>query len=361
MKREQDFDYKIEAIRAILVEKGYSCIEIKSQALFSYITKGRGFIGIASTMACANLFITLDGIYLVGDNIDTMRIYNEQMNSNPLVKVLMYQWYEPSKRSEIVDKITNGLKVASEGDLESELFKLRTVMTPYDKEEYKKLCHDAATIVEDICKNLKSGITEYELAGEISKQFWSNDIEPITLLVAFDERALLYRHPVMVNNTLKNYALVGICGRRNGLIVSITRDVLIDRDEEMIQKHDKCVMVNAAFLNALKIDNTLEEVFENGINEYSKQGYPQEYQEHHQGGLTGYIPREMKVNFLCKHLVRENEVYAFNPTIQGAKCEDTVLVTESGIEIMTYTGNYAYKTCEIDGQQYIMPTVYVIN
>ena len=165
----------------------------------------------------------------------------------------------------------------------------------------------------------------------------------------------------MAGNRLDNYALVGICGRRNGLIVSLSRNVLINRDEEMIQKHMKCAKVSAAFLSNLKIGNTAQNVFEKGLLAYQEQGYPLEYKEHHQGGLTGFAPRELRVNIGCTHLVRKDEAYAFNPTIQGSKCEDTVLVTENGIEIMTYTGNYAYVTCDIDGERLMMPTVYVVN
>lgn len=361
MTRNEDFLYKIEAIRTSLKEKQFDGIEIKSQANFSLITRGRGFIGLASTLACGSLFITLDHIYLVTENIEANRLFNEQLGENPLIKVLAFPWDEPNKRAVIVGVITGGLKIASENDLETELFTLRTIMSTYDLKEYQKLCLEAAEILESICKNLKRGMSEYELAGIIAHDLWRANIEPITTLIGFDERAQLYRHPVMHGNLLKNYALVGICGRRNGLIVSISRDVLIDKDEEMMLKHAKCAMVNAAFTNRLKVGNSLEDVFINGVNQYGEQGYPLEYKEHHQGGLTGFIPREIRANAGCIHIISENEVYAFNPTIQGAKCEDTVLVTNDGVKVMTYTGNYDYVTCEIDGEKTINSTVFVIN
>ncbi|RSK25718.1 hypothetical protein EJF36_01720 [Bacillus sp. HMF5848] len=361
MRREDDFSYKIQAIRNILKEKGFDGIEIKTQANFSYVTRGRGFIGLASVVACGSLFITRDRICLVSENIEINRLYNEQLDSNPAVEAIAFPWDEPQQRDVVVKQITEGLNMATEAELERELFKLRTVMTPYDREEYKKLSYETAILIEDICKNLRKGISEYELAGEISNKLWSHNIEPITILIAFDERALKHRHPVMAGNRLENYALVGICGRRNGLIVSLSRDVLLTNDEEMVQKHAKCAMVNAAFLSALKVGNSLENVFKRGVSEYDAQGYPLEYKEHHQGGLTGFIPREIRANMGCTHLVKKDEAYAFNPTIQGSKCEDTVLVTENGIEEMTYTGNYAYITCDIDGESFVMPTVYVVK
>ena len=361
MKREEDFLFKIEAIRMILKEKNLDGVEIKSQANFSFITRGRGFIGLASTVACGSLFITLNRICLVSENIEINRLYNEQLDANTCVEAISYPWNEPIKRETVIKQITDGLKIATEGELEKELFNLRTHMTAYDCQEYKNLCYETAVLIEEICKSLKKGISEYELAGQISYKLWSSNIEPITILIGFDERAFLYRHPVMAGNRLENYALVGICGRRNGLIVSLSRNVLLNYDEEIIQKHTKCAMVNAAFLSGLKIGNTVEYVFQKGVLEYENQGYPLEYKEHHQGGLTGFVPREIRANKGCTHLVRKDEVYAFNPTIQGSKCEDTVLVTENGIEVMTYTGNYAYVTCDINGEEFINPTVYVVN
>jgi Xaa-Pro dipeptidase len=361
MRREKDFSNKIEAVRNILKEKGFDGVEIKSQANFSFLTRGRGFIGLASTAACGSLFITLDRICLVSENIEIMRLYKEQLNANPSVEPIGYPWHESEKRDAVVKEITAGLKLATEQELEAEIFKIRSLLSPYDREEFAKLSSETAVLIEETCMNIQKGVSDYELAGEISNKLWRNNIEPITILIAFDQRALDYRHPVMAGAKLENYALVGVCGRRNGLIVSISRDVLLENDAEMVRKHEKCAMVNAAFLSGLKQGNSLEKVFEKGLMEYEKQGYPFEYKEHHQGGLTGFIPRELRANVGCTHLVRENEAYAFNPTIQGSKCEDTVLVTETGIDVMTYTGNYAYVTCDIDGEKFVVPTVYVLN
>lgn len=361
MNKNDNFIYKLKEIRKILTERNFDGVEIKSQANFSFLTRGRGFIGLASAASCGSLLITLNKVYLITENIEVMRLYEEQLDENPLIELLPFPWNEGQKRQEAIDRVARNLKIASESDIEKELFGIRTLISQYDYKDYKDLCQDSTIILEDICKNIKKGITEYQLAGEISKELWTKNIEPITILIGFDERALKRRHPVMIGNVLKNYALVGICGRRNGLIVSISRDVLIDGDREMEEKHRKCAMVNAAFLNSLKIGSTLEEVFEAGVNQYEKEGYPLEYLKHHQGGLTGFIPRELRANKGCVHKVRENEAYAFNPTIQGSKCEDTVFVTQNGIENLTYTGNYSYVECNMGNEKIIVPTVYVIN
>lgn len=361
MKTTSDFNHKIEAIRQMLKGKDYDGLEINSQANFSYVTRGRGFIGLASVMACGSLVILQNQVYLISENIEIERLYVEQLGKNPMIEPISYPWDEPEKRHTVIGQITKGLKVASEADVQEELFTLRTLITPEDQEDYRSLCHETATILETICKGLVKGISEYELAGKIANQLWRHNIEPITTLIAFDERAIAYRHPVMTSKQLANYALVGICGRRNGLIVSLSRDVLLKEDQEMMEKHKQCAQVQGAFFSGLKPGQTLDSVYRKGIEAYAMVGYPLEHKAHHQGGLTGFIPRELRANLGCNHLVRCGEAYAFNPTLQGAKCEDTVLVTDNGLEVMTYTGNYNYVTCQTDGQSYRMPTVYVIH
>jgi len=361
MNRIIDFMTKIEKIRASLEIKGYDGIEIKSQANFSYLTRGRGFIGLASTLACASLLLTKDEIILISENIEANRLYVEQLDSNPNIRVIEIPWDEPDKRRAVCQDLTKGLKIATENDFEHELFKLRTIMSEYDISDYRKLSYQAASILERVCVDLKYDMTEFELAGVISNEYWQANIEPITILVAFDERASLYKHPLMIGNKLKNYALVSVCARRNGLIVSLTRNVMLKADQEIIDNHRKCAAVYATFIEKLKANEILSNVFFSGIKKYADVGYPFEYKNHHQGGLTGFVPRELRASADCSHLVLPSQAYAFNPTIRNAKCEDTVLVTPSGVETMTHTGNYVYESVDLSGTNYLIPTVFLVD
>jgi hypothetical protein len=58
----------------------------------------------------------------------------------------------------------------------------------------------------------------------------------------------------------------------------------------------------------------------------------------------------LKADQQANHIVRANEVYAWNPSIKGAKAESTILVTELGHENLTYTGNFPCHEFVIDGK-----------
>lgn len=94
--------------------------------------------------------------------------------------------------------------------------------------------------------------------------------------------------------------------------------------------YTRLLEVEAAAFNETVPGKTMGEVFQKICTAYDKIGMPEEWRRHHQGGLTGYLAREIRADKSTGHVVRVGEAYAWNPSCEGAKCEDTVLVTENG-------------------------------
>ncbi len=363
LSKEQlaDFQGKIEILREILRGQGVSALTVSSQSDFSWLTAGRGFIGTASTAACGTIVVTKDQVYLVAENIEAERLYREQLGENPEVTVMEYPWQEPGRRAVILAEIC-GLSRMDIGDVGEEWLLTRTRMSAYDIARYRDICQTAAKDLEEVCRTLKAGITEYELAGRLAEKFWADNLEPITLLIGFDERAFSYRHPVPAGAVLKNYALVAVCARRAGLIASATRLVALKNPgQEIMERQKVSAYVDAVFTANTVAGRTVGSAFGAALAAYAEKGYPEEWKLHHQGGLTGYVARELKGTSGNPHVIRENEVYAWNPSVQGTKSENTVLVTKDGFEDLTHTGNYPYLTFEIDGKKIITEDILVLG
>ena len=56
---------------------------------------------------------------------------------------------------------------------------------------------------------------------------------------------------------------------------------------------------------------------------------------HHQGGATGYGPREALATPESTFRVAEGQFYAWNPSIAGVKSEDTMVVGSQGNQVIT--------------------------
>ena len=83
-----------------------------------------------------------------------------------------------------------------------------------------------------------------------------------------------------------------------------------------------------------------DDVFDAIRDAYAAVGHEGEWRQHHQGGAAGFAVREWIATPDGDERVRLPMAYAWNPTIAGAKSEDTTLVTESGVETLTRTGEW---------------------
>ena len=80
------------------------------------------------------------------------------------------------------------------------------------------------------------------------------------------------------------------------------------------------------------------EVFALIEDAYSARGLPDEWRRHHQGGLIGYLGREVFATPGDPTPIPGSAAVAWNPSITGgAKSEDTALVSQQGVEVITRT------------------------
>jgi antitoxin VapB len=191
-------------------------------------------------------------------------------------------------------------------------------------------------------------MSEYQIAAELSKETLARGVLPIVNLIATDERVYRYRHPLPTDKKLEKYAMLVLCGRKWGLVCSITRLVHFGTlPDELRERIQTTAQVNAALIKATQPGRSLGEIFAQEQEVYSRLKYPNEWQKHHQGGLTGYEPREFLAIPDSRDTVTEGQAFAWNPSITGAKVEDTILVGASENEIITLTPSLPATT--IDG------------
>jgi antitoxin VapB len=86
-------------------------------------------------------------------------------------------------------------------------------------------------------------------------------------------------------------------------------------------------------------------------------GFPDEWRLHHQGGLAGYLPREIVATPETQDEVSVGQVYACNPSIAGTKSEDTILVGERDNKVLTVIPGWPTLSVEIEGQTIERPRI----
>lgn len=93
--------------------------------------------------------------------------------------------------------------------------------------------------------------------------------------------------------------------------------------------------VEAAAFAASRPGATLGDVYRQIATAYVSSGYPGAEADHHQGGLAGYRSREEIATPGSLTRIGEGAALAWNPSLPGAKIEDTVVVGAADQEVLT--------------------------
>jgi Xaa-Pro aminopeptidase len=311
---------------------------------FAWLTGGDSVVDRSGDVGVAAAGYDGEGVTVVTDNIEAPRLAAEELGDD--VTVYETEWYQSSLadgvRAHATEPAAADFDVPGFGTVDAS--PLRHPLTEADIERYRELGQKAAAAMEAVCKELEPEDTEHEVASALRVALSARNIEAPVVLVGGAERAQKYRHYTPQKEELGEYALVSITAESGGLHASLTRTVAFDPPEWHAERHDAAMTVEATALAATREVSTeggdAGSVFDAVRDAYEAVGHEGEWKRHHQGGAAGFAGREWIATPGHDGPVTTPMGYAWNPTVQGAKSEDTVLVTEDGFEVLTRTGRW---------------------
>jgi antitoxin VapB len=173
------------------------------------------------------------------------------------------------------------------------------------------------------------------------------------LLMAVDNRILKYKHALPRGGRLERFGMVNLCARKWGLVVSITRFVHFGpMPQSLSDGFEAAAKVNAALLHATRAGATAAQLFAVAKDAYAAAGFPGAEELHHQGGATGYGEREWLAAPNGADIVLDRQAFAWNPSARGGKVEDTVLLRNGAIEVLTETTEFPAVESLAGGETY---------
>ena len=157
------------------------------------------------------------------------------------------------------------------------------------------------------------------------------------LMAASEERLVRYRHPVPHNGPLGRQEMLVACAERGGLFANLTRMVYFeDPNPATARRQVACEEILRRMREeATRPGRTLAQAFEDCRRFYAEVGFPEGWRDHHQGGMTGYASREVIATSGAHEEIREGQAFAWNPSLQGAKAEETFVLGPDGPEVLT--------------------------
>ena len=335
-----ELESKLNALRGLMQKKNVDVVLLQKVSSFAWATGGSSTaINISSSNGEGALLVTTKDQHLVANNIEAVRLTGEEELGKKGWGVFQFNWWESSKA---VETLAPGLRLGSDTpmagavDLGAEIARLRAALLPVEQDRIREVSRLCASAMSQAIHAVRPGMTEFEIGSLLAKASLERGLEAIVNLIAVDERIHSYRHPTYTAKKLDRYAMIVLCGRKYGLVVSITRLIYFGKlPAELSRRAEACARVDAAMIAATLPGRTLGQVFSDTQAAYAAVGFDGEWKLHHQGGPAGYEAREFIAVPGSPDVVLNGQAYAWNPSITGVKSEDTVLVTAVGHEVMT--------------------------
>jgi Xaa-Pro aminopeptidase len=219
--------------------------------------------------------------------------------------------------------------------LPPEFNRLRWSLMPSELQRYRAVCADVTDAVEGVARRARPGQTEDELAGLLAGELRARGCLPWVLLVGSDDRMRTHRHPLPTAKRVERYFMLATCAERGGLIAACSRLAHFGPvPDDLAARHRAVCTVDAALISATRPGTTLGAIFAEAQAAYAAAGFPDEWQRHHQGGSIGYLPREVRAGPGDATVALAGQAFAWNPTVAGTKCEDTILCGPGGGQLL---------------------------
>jgi len=318
---------------------GVEAVLLGHPANFAWYTGGAdNRVDQSQPVGAAVVLVTPEEEYVVTDNIEAQRMREEE---TPGFEVAEHAWYEDpaSLYRELAGGTRLGADFHLEGsrDVSEEVAPLRYVLDADALELYRRAGSDTASAMAEAAGSVSRGTTEHEAAANLVAACRRRGLITPVVLVAADERIADYRHPIPWGASVERRAMLVVCAELGGLYVSLTRIVhLQEPDEDFRRRQGACEQIlHRMREEATRPGRALADIFEDCKGFYAEAGFPEEWRLHHQGGMAGYAAREIIASPETRQEVRVGQAFAWNPSITGAKAEETFVLTENGPEVIS--------------------------
>lgn len=357
-----EFKQKQTRLQSLLVAHSLKALLLRRASSFAWATCGAAsYVNTATTNGESWLLITPSGRHVLTNNIEAPRLIQEEALEDQDWEFHIVPWYEAQ---DTVAELTQGLRLGADGpypgaaDLSAEMASLRADILPEEIERFRALSTICAQAMASAIRAVRPGQTEYQIAGLLGRETESRGAQATVNLVATDERIFSFRHPLPTNKELDRYAMLVLCGRKWGLVCSLTRLVYFGPlPDDLRRKAEAVAQVDGTFIVATRPGRTLGEVLQLARAAYTEAGFPDEWRLHHQGGTAGYEPREHVATPGSMQVISVGQVCAWNPSITGTVSEDTILVGREGNEVLTSIGGWPTLKVVVDDQEIARPAI----
>jgi len=327
---------RLDTLRAVVRGRDGRAALLRTRANVAWATAGaQHHVVTSAAEGVGALLVADEGTWFLAPNIEAARLRDEEIGELGL-DIVEHDWWAPDGLERDVTRLLGGDSgsVLSDADLDAELRARRSRLDPLDHERMGRLGAIGAAAVEGALADAHQDMTEHELAADLLARL--PGIRAPVVLVATDDRIARFRHPLPTARRIHARVMLVLVAEAWGLHVALTRFRSWRPDSEDVQRRWAAVAtVQGAMHAASRPGVILGEVFATARQAYADAGFPDEWRDHHQGGIIAYEGRERVAVPDDPTTIIEGMALAWNPSIAGVKVEDTIVVGADGHWVVT--------------------------
>ncbi|MEB5836916.1 M24 family metallopeptidase [Pantoea dispersa] len=332
---------KLARLQQALAQWQLDAVLLTRRDNIAWLTDGASYYVVErAETGVASLLIGRDSVLLLAPDNELPRILAEE----PLpfsCATRHYPWYQSLSSVLPAGHIGSDTPMAGLSDIQPQMITLRQGLSAPEQQRFRTLGQETAQIVETVARQLRVGVSEWQVEADIAAGCLARGIRPMCTLVAADERIAAFKHPVPTRKTLQRMMLITLGAERHGLHVSLTRLVhLGEPDSALRQRIVTLAEIHADMLYATQAQRSWSAVFADITQAYQRHGHAEAWRDHHQGGPAGYGCRDWIINPESRGEVQPDTAVAWNPTLSGVKSEDTFLLSRSGLVPLTRSDSW---------------------
>ncbi len=370
MDRAREFRAKHGRVVGFLEQAGLDGILLRTRSNLSWLGSGpadgasldavqgsRSEIWHQSDTGVMAFVVSRERVTLVTENIELPRLLRDEFPDLDL-DVVAQPWHESDVVRATVDSLPGPHKLigtdladaplvqafqnhgVSLVDLRDQITELRASLLPRELERYRWLGATASGVMTEVCRQIRPGTPESAVVADAHQRLHKVGVAQEVDIVCADDRLWQDRHGLYSDRRIERVAMVVFCAHKWGLVANLTRMIHFGPvPDSLADRHRAIANLDRRIMDATTPGVALADIFTGTlIPGYADIGEADAWRDHHQGGSTGYSGRDQRVTPTTEGTVQINQAFAWNPSLPGAKSEDTFVTTERGAVVLTLDG-----------------------
>lgn len=364
-EKRLEAELKIGRIREYLRREQIAGVLIGRSDNFAWITGG------SESRGKAFLYLGDDGSnFLISDD-DQLKRLNDAGLAEMGFRNRAVSWYLAADRcaqaaSEAARLsgsrgFASDIQAAGARPAESALAGLRAPLTEFEIRKYRWLGKACANALSEAGRRVSPGMTERGIETLVSSALLRRAIQPVEVLIATDERAAVARELLPSDSRkLEKFLRIGIRARRWGLNVAFTRLIHFGPVPVQLQKQLAAGARVCAGMRARTVPGaSARALLQGAIGDYAEAGRADEWKIADQGGAIGYCAPDWTAMPDSRQRLQDAQTFAWKAGIGGVVFEDTLLLFQENLEVLTESPDWPVIEADALGRTYRLPGILV--